>query len=290
MSRVLSTLFKGGIADEGNVAKFCAPAFAGSLCTHSVKCNLEVEYYSVAFSPTVRKTVTSAVKYTENKLRALLGVKSRLAVKELSDSIRAVIDGYFEIEFMRKKRERERAEAPEYERLYDAPDSGKELSLADALRIERASWQTTARLVEGTEEYSDADTSLTEERGGAHASNTDAAPVLDASSSPLTDNAVSAKADTVPEKSGTNAESDEAGGDKYGLLPMHIEFISLALSGDTEGQAALSARYGTTATALADTVNEAFFDNFGDVVLEECDDGFFRVIEDYTEEIDKWLK
>ena len=42
--------------------------------------------------------------------------------------------------------------------------------------------------------------------------------------------------------------------------------------------------------ALAERINEAFADNFGDVILEESDTGGYKVIDDYTEEISEWLQ
>jgi len=42
--------------------------------------------------------------------------------------------------------------------------------------------------------------------------------------------------------------------------------------------------------AVAERINEAFADNFGDVVLELSDVGEYCVIEDYLEEIREWLQ
>ena len=120
-------------------------AFPHSLCTHAVKCKLEIEYTSLAKDEELRRAITAGVRYTENKLRALFGIKSRLGIKDLPDIARRLIDRYidniFEMERLRKEREC----APEYEKLYDAEK--KALSFADADEIERASWTTTARLV-----------------------------------------------------------------------------------------------------------------------------------------------
>lgn len=121
-------------------------AFRMALTTCDIKYNLRVEYLHISEEPSVRATVTSALKYTENKLRALLGVKSRLAVKDLDLKYSRVIDGYFDEIFERVNRERIRRNRPEYEKLYEAQN--EELSIDGADEIERASWLTTARLVE----------------------------------------------------------------------------------------------------------------------------------------------
>ncbi len=120
-------------------------AFRMALTTSCVKYHITVEYRKIAEEPFIRETVTSALKYTENKLRALLGVKSRLAVKALSSEYTHIIDSYFEELFEKVNRERIKASRPEYEKLYEA--ESEELSIDGADEIERASWQTTARLI-----------------------------------------------------------------------------------------------------------------------------------------------
>ena len=51
---------------------------------------------------------------------------------------------------------------------------------------------------------------------------------------------------------------------------------------------AIAAREGELSDTLADRVNEAFADGFGDVILEPTDEGY-SVIDDYREDIEKWL-
>ena len=120
-------------------------AFPNSLCTHSVKCRLEIEYISLKEAQKLRSQVTAAVRYTENKIRAHLGVKSRLCVKDLPDGYKRIIDEYFTLVSDKDERIRARQSIPEYEKLYDAPI--EKLSFDGADEIERASWETTKRLV-----------------------------------------------------------------------------------------------------------------------------------------------
>lgn len=152
MGALIRQLMKNGLllSDSGESATLVRSAFRNSLCTHAVKCRLEIEYLPLAKADGVRGIITSAIKYTENKLRALLGVKSRLAVKDFSVEYKSIIDRYFEEIFDRVNRERRRAAMPEYEKLYDAIDT--ELSFEGAARIESASWQTTALLVSEEED------------------------------------------------------------------------------------------------------------------------------------------
>ena len=148
MLPVLRSLWESGILFlQGNAPeKIVRDAFPCSLCTHSVKCRVEIEYYPLGRSDEVRARVTSALKYVENCLRAALSVKSRLAAKSLDVSDKALIDAYFENLFhaLNEKRRLEHREA--YEELYDAPKESMSFSGADA--IEKNSWENTWRLVE----------------------------------------------------------------------------------------------------------------------------------------------
>ena len=213
-------------------------AFAHSLCTHAVKCKLEVEYIPLSGNDRIRALVTSGVRYTENKIRALFGIKSRLAVKDLPDEYKRIIDLYFDNIFEKERIKNAAENIPEYEKLYDAPKT--ELSFEGADEIERASWITTMRLVENEEEEP---TDREEEKI--------AEPAL------------------VPEGEGSDAPN-------YGLSPDEIKAVGRVLSGEA------------ITDSLAERINEAFADGFGDVILE-FDGEKYKVIEDYEEEIAEWL-
>lgn len=263
MRRVFIRLLNRDAVESASVATLTKTAFAGSLCTHTVKCNLEIEYTSVADSPEMRAIVTSAVKYTENKLRACLGVKSRLAIRDLPDEYKRIIDKYFEAEFARLKKERDKANQPEYERLYDAPE--EKVSFADAIEIERASWKMTARLVEGTEAEEESTISYAEQ------------------------DTAYGKAVSLPEELENSTEALE-NNDTYGLSDLEIGYLQAAAEENNEKMQAMAREIGMPEDAVAEKINEAFADNFGDVALELSDDGVYRVIEDYFEEIGEWLQ
>lgn len=261
MQLVFANLFRDEIIEKSDVSRITRTAFPGSLCTHTVKCILEIEYSSVSSSPELRRNITAALKYTENKLRAILGVKSRLAVKDLSDKLRKIIDRYFEHEFEKLRKERERANMPEYEKLYEAEES--KVSFDDAIEIEKASWRMTARLVEGTEDFEEA---LAEEAADKSEKNKQETPVT------------------------TEIFDKENRFDTYGLDASDLEFLGAVLAGDKNKAFALSKAQQSLPEVIAERINEAFADNFGDVILEESDDGGFKVIDDYTEEIIQWLQ
>lgn len=145
MRRILSFMDLGDSYGGGESAILKRDAFAHSLCTHAVKCKLEIEYSPLGRSTEIRAIITGAVRYTENKLRALFGIKSRLAVKGLPQIYSGIIDRYFRELLIEAERKRAVRELPEYERLYDAPSG--ELSFTGADEIELASWSITKRLV-----------------------------------------------------------------------------------------------------------------------------------------------
>ena len=266
MRRVFIRLLNRDAIESSSVAKLTKTAFAGSLCTHTVKCNLEIEYTAVADSPEMRAIVTTALKYTENKLRACLGVKSRLAIRDLPDEYKRIIDKYFEAEFERLKRERAKANQPEYERLYDAPE--EKISLSDAIEIERASWKMTARLVEGTEAEAE----------------------LDKEEVSISSSSAEREETAVSESLADNVAESREDGDTYGLSVDEIDYISAVYDENVNKKSAVVRSIGMPDDAIAEKINEAFADNFGDVVLELSEDGEYRVIEDYFEEIGEWLR
>ena len=251
MWRVLYDLELTQNTEAREVAVLRRDAFAHSLCTHAVKCKLEIEYIPLAKDEKIRAVVTGGVRYTENKLRALLGVKSRLAVKDFPDEYKRLVDRYFDTLIEQKTRERVKQSQPEYEKLYDAPR--EKLSFAGADEIERASWATTLRLVEGSEE----NVPVAEET----------LPEMSKDESPSS---------VVPEEAAASSPEEDTVPD-YGLSADDIKEL-LALY---RGERGLD-------DSVAERINEAFADNFGDVILEYADDGF-RIIEDYTEEIGEWL-
>lgn len=243
LSRIMSVVWhdcmRDGLMDKA--ATITRDAFPSSLCTHSVKCKLTIEYLKLSDSDTLRRAVTASVRYIENKLRALLGVKSRLAVKDLPSDYMQIIDSYFEKLLENKKKKEIQMTAPAYERLYDAPT--EKLSTASADEIESMSWSTTARIIDGVEEYEE-----------------DEPPIAEPS---------------------VEEDADASGADTYGLNFAEISVLrSLVLDEEVDS---------ATISAVAEHINEAFYDNFGDVILE-FDGEAHTLIEDYREDVSEWLK
>ena len=238
--------------DAGKLVKISRAAFPNTLCTHTVKSRLEIEYYPLADASHLRAGITAAVRYTENKLRALFGAKSRLAVKYIPMEYKELIDCYFE-ELIRKSEAKvKRQSLPEYEKLYDAPT--EKLSFSGADEIEKLSWDTTWRLCD-TDEYREELSS---------------------------DTATAVPEELTPTENITVSQSDSKS-DTYGLSKSDISYLA-ALCESSEGRG-----HSIDDDATVERINEAFSDGFGDVIIEDTGDGF-AIIEDYKEEILEWLK
>ena len=145
MSKIIEDVFSDGFVEKEAIATTVRDAFPHSLCTHAVKCKIAIEYYPMSRALEIRNIFTGCVRYTENKLRALIGVKSRLAVKMLGEEYKLLIDRYFNDLVSSAEKRRVVRSVPEYEKLYDKPD--EIFSTIGADEIEKMSWNTTARLV-----------------------------------------------------------------------------------------------------------------------------------------------
>ncbi len=257
MSRVISALMnsENPIYDRNKTTVVERDAFPRSLCTHAVKCRLKIEYTPLSKDVKLRTVVTEAVRYTENKLRAHLGVKSRLAIRGLPDEYKRMIDGYFDY-LVSQHQSKSRAEnLPEYEAQYDAPKA--EISTLGADEIERASWQTTARLV-----------------GEADLDEENLAPEVPEIVSTAPEPAMPDNKIEIPE----SAQDDK---DDYNLSNEEILLIDEIIQGRVSV-------YDLEISEMVNEINEAFAENFGDVIIE-ADDEYYRIIDDYTEEVKLWL-
>ena len=254
MRVILPTVWKECMSEKeaGKLKEISRAAFPNTLCTHQVKSRLEISYYPLADASGLRAGITSAVRYTENKLRALFGAKSRLAVKDIPTEYKELIDCYFEELIRKSEAKAKRQNLPEYEKLYDAPK--EKLSFSGADEIEKLSWDTTWRLCD-TDEYRDEISAET--------------------SASVTE--VTVEIEDTPASTSTTTT------DTYGLSASDIRYLA-ALLESSEG-----AGHSIDDDATVERINEAFSDGFGDVIIEDTGDGF-AIIEDYKEEIYEWLK
>ena len=275
----LTELFRRGDLFSENAASAVIrrEAFPCSLCTHSVKCSLEIEYYPLGESTELRALVTGAVKHTENRLRAAMGVKSRLSVKNFPEDAARLADRIFDDLFAAHKKKSAASALPEYEKLYDT--GSETLSSEDAETIERASWDTTLRLVD-EEEARELLSSNIEKEGKAHPEDT-RTPAPEKTPSDI-GHATGAPVAAEP-SSPRQAKSH------FGLSRAACDFLRAVYEGDEGAKKAAVAASGGLAEGLIEQINEAFSEHFGDIVIDY--DGAVAVpIEDYREDIESWLK
>lgn len=219
--------------------------YAGAVCTWEQKYRIEVSYCSFSRSNELRFLVGDIIKYCENKLRAHIGVKSRMTVYSLSNELRVLLDNYFAEHLPVSRKSRQPVKRQEYDILYDVPK--KPLSLTDAARIESSSWDTTRELVTAFEDEP-FDIELP------------------------TDN------DTQCEV--LNTENEATDNDSF--LPYRATVMKL-IDGDSTAISRLAAELGKLPDAIVDTINEIAFDSFGDLLIEDDGMGNYTVIEDYIE-------
>lgn len=234
--------------------KLARDAFVNSLCTHSVKCRLEIEYHSLEQLKPLREKIGNLVRYIENRLRKELGVKSRLTIKELPQKYTQYADMYFESVFKKAEQKNRAENIPEYEKHYDALPG--ELSSAGAMEIEEESWETTFRLVSDLET-----TQICEEE--SHAVSFDFAPV------PATKEVIK-----------TNESDCSSSG--FG------EVLQMLFYGNTEGAKKYSAEKKVPLDYFVEQINEYFLEQIGDSVIES-DGTNYTIIDDYREDIEEWL-
>ena len=232
--------------------KVIRTSYTGAHCSPTIKKKIEVEYSSFAHSYELKYTVSDVLKYSENKLRKLWGIKSRLSIYALPNEIKGYADEYFDSILLNSaslgaisRTAKRRAEELEYERLYYTPT--QPLSLDRASEIEEGSWNTTKLLV---------DTFVEEE------------------TTEIIDKNVSCETEIAQ-----NNDSDikTALGEKYA-------FLLAVLNGDVAAQRKIVQDLGTLSEALVDEINEIAFDVIGDVIIEDDVEGL-TVVEEYREQI-----
>ena len=263
MLPVLRSLWENGalFLEESTAEHLSRDAFPCSLCTHSVKCRIEIEYYPLGRSDGLRDRVTSALKYVENCLRSALSVKSRLSVKHLDEADKRLIDAYFEEAFRLANQQRRVAQREAYESLYDAPR--QEISFAGAESIEASSWKNTWLLVDTADEEAQDTPDIRIEP-------------------PCVDSIVAEEKDKI-------AEPSEGCAGQGGADALLVKFLRAAFLENGAQVQRIAKETGEPMASLAERINEIFISEIGDVVLEITENGVLP-IEDYREEVLEWLR
>lgn len=239
-------------------------AYAGVLCTYQCRKKLLVDYYCLSQAHALKMMITTAAKYAENKLRSYFGVRSRLGIKDIDERVKTVIDAYFERELPTRKRPQPKPMRPDYERLYDAPRAPLSAEMAE--RIERASWQTTERLIEAFED-------------DATPNDTNELPVVPTSAEQSTLSMPFAT--TLPPDSGADTSDDV---EMRTALGEYMDFLHLVDVGDAAGQYEFAKARGQMLDSVFDKINDISANIFGDVILIEDGDGI-SIVDEYREEL-----
>ena len=265
-------------------------AFVGALSVPAVKKKITVIYKSFTASFETKMAVTALIKYGENRLRSALGIKSRMSVTGLPDRLKRLADSYFKEVNLISEQHRTAAASgpavPEWEKYYEPEKT--EMSFERAREIEQSSWETTEKLIsafgdglqEGGASPEAAELPAEAEGGSAPAPVPGRMPDGDA---PKEDPSAGTAA---TELSGDQAGSEETGSAGVPSAPWpetYAGFVSALLKNDRKAAAAEAKRLGRPAAIIAEEINSAAYELFGDILIEETDGGF-AIIPDYAEE------
>ena len=240
-------------------------AFPGAICSSSVKRRLKISYISLRNLTSLREQITLMFRHTENGIRTLLNLPSRLASGKLDPSVSSVMNLYFSeltkklsgsAERNRLKRNDDKSgDGVDYAGKYELPYTP--LSAENARKIENESWKTTERLVEAL------DGEVTEETPDG-SSFVPAAPA------------------------GTGPET-EAPGSLYDLL--HKAGLYPLCAALCEGGSArfrtLCEKQGVLPDSVVNEANELALSTLEDIIIESEGPGSYAVVPDY---LDEWYQ
>ena len=267
---------KRGVFAFDRTYKMTRDSYCGAIVSSGIKRRIDLEFRSFTRRADSRDQVTGLVKYAENRLRQVVGVKAKLGVDGISAEDMAIIDAYFAPMIPEKKQKRPAEDAympADYMKNYESEDSGFDFSAA--LAIEQESWVNTSRLT-GDEfqetpavpEY-EPDVPVTVE-----------GEISGDEEIPVTELPEPADAPPIPETNDTQTEETTESAD---------EMIRAGLRAALDGRFRAWCRENNLYEGeMADRINTVFLDELGDVVLEDGGSGF-TLIEDYREDVEQWL-
>lgn len=274
---------KRGVFAFDRTYKMTRDSYCGAIVSSGIKRRIDLEFRSFTRRADSRDQVTGLVKYAENRLRQVLGIKAKLGVDGISSEDMAVIDAWFAPMIPEKKQKRPAEDAympVDYMKNYESEDSGFDFSTAAA--IERESWVNTSRLTGETltgDEFHESipvpeyepDEPVTVE---GEMTAEDEVPVQEI---PVPELPEPEFPETAPETEREETAEADDGQIRDGLRA--------ALDGRFRAWCRENSLYEGE---MADRINTVFLDEIGDVVLEDGGSGF-TLIEDYREDVEQWL-
>ena len=273
-------------AVKRNVTTLTHEAFRGAFRGTDKRYTVSIECACFTRSAILRQMITGWVKYAENFVREMLGIRSRVSVSNVSSEGATLIKEYFDpfikrdperppLKRGRKKKIIDPAEVaykptvPEYEKYYEPKQEG--FSPERAAQIEKQSWAVTDMLIQAFDDSGILDDAREFERGGDEI---DTEPI----------EVVRLHEDASAERSDDTAANRSKPADKKNS-PV-IDGLGLLLAGKNGEFKALAMASGILAETLAERINELALEEYGDIAVES-DDGFntFRLVEDYMAEL-----
>ena len=261
-------------------------SYCGAIASPETKKILSVEFCSFLRGADVRDHVTPLVKYTENKLRALLGIKARLSCAKAPAEDCAVIDEFFAPLIGAGRKTASVREECDYLKNYEPEKSGLDFDFAKC--IESSSWHN-AEVLTG-ENFSTAEDGFPSDASDATGG---VEPESIAAGGEPSHKADSEEKDAAVEKAFDNAsdsvDEQDAGATDSVSSAAFTKELREALASAMEGKLKEYCRaHSLNEGVTADRINTLFLDILGDIVLEGNGDGF-DFIEDYREDAEKWL-
>lgn len=272
--------------------KIVIDTFLGCAISSAKKKKLTVEFRSFLRGIETREYVTALVKYSENMLRKCLGIKAKLGVKELDSDTISIVNAFFTPMLPEEKihlSPEEKYMPRDYLKNYEAETSGFDPEAA--AEIERASWANTVRLT------ADEDNDVAQNRTSdeIRSSPDELQPFADyvdgeISSGDLSHGDISASdivsdestADGIVKDVNVNVSVNASASDDG----ENIDFIRAGAAAALEGRFRRWARdSGVYEGEAQDRINTYFIEIIGDIILDS-----FTLIEDYREDVEKWMK
>ncbi len=247
-------------------------SFANTACSWEVHRRIDVEYRRYEFREEYSELATAAIKYAENRIRQLLGIKARLTASP-PEQIAKAIDDYFapHLEKISPKTKDAKSEPEsEYDRYYEP--LSKDFSPQRAAEIERLSWAATEALT----------TALKEENPAAEDT---PKKVPDEESPPAEKIAVEVQFEEVPDLPPAEPLFASTGSAPQKLA---AKALGALLGGEPGAFADCAAEANLLPDALADLVNLTLYDELSDNVLE-FDNGW-GIVPDYIDEVKEFAE
>ena len=270
-------------------------SYEGILTLDSQRRFIDVEYRTYHCPTEWKALVTDILKYAENAIRASQGIRSRLAVRHLPANVREKLDFWLRQNLPAPPREsrtrkHEAEEEAAYAALYDLPQ--KAFSLQNAMQIESESWETTRRLVEAFEENGQPQKAPSNHPAAVPPAPEPAcknapAPQKPNPQPPATEaEAVSASPvrDAFPTIPPDSKMTEPTGAPPSGndAFSPYLPFLHAVAEQNPEKQRKSAADLNAMPDAVADRINELAAELYGDILLEEGENGY-EVVADYSE-------